>query len=195
MIGLTFVEQSIGLYVTPIAQSEPDEEVPWIDVVVNIGAFSDNNSPKLEINASETSVGDEDEVTFTANALDPDGDEMGIYWDFGDGNYAYSQTEVTHAFENDGEYLVRCEVSDMKGGHTSRFIVVTVGEPGTLRISGKVISEIGLPVENVQVAAQEAVAGDFEAELLDPVLRSFTDEEGNFVIVGVEADKLSLIHI
>ena len=189
MVGRTFVEQSIGLYVTPIAQSEPEEEVPWIDVVVNMGAFADNNSPKLDITASETSVDDGDEITFNANALDPDGDAMGIYWDFGDGNYAYSQMEVNHAFEDNGEYLVRCEVSDMKGGHTSRYIVVTVGSPGTLRISGKVISEIGLPVENVQVAAQEAVAGDFEAELIDPVLRSFTDEEGNFVIVGVEADK------
>ena len=135
MVGRTIDEQSIGLYVTPVDQSDPEEDVPWIDVVVKIGAFSDNKSPKLDINASETSVDDGDEVTFTANALDPDGDEMGIYWEFGDGNYAYSQSEVAHAFEDDGEYLVRCEVTDMKGGHTSRYVVVTVGSPGTLRIS------------------------------------------------------------
>ena len=98
MIGRTFVEQSIGLHVTPVAQSEPEEEVPWIDVVVNVGSFLDNRSPKMELTASETSVDEEDEVTFTASALDPDGDALGIYWDFGDGNYAYSESEVTHAF-------------------------------------------------------------------------------------------------
>ena len=189
MIGRTFVEQSIGLHVTPVAQSEPEEEVPWIDVVVNVGSFLDNRSPKMELTASETSVNEEDEVTFTASALDPDGDALGIYWDFGDGNYAYSESEVTHTFELDGEYLVRCEITDMKGGHTSRYVVVTVGDPRTIRISGKVISDIGIPVENMQVAAQEAVAGDPEAELVGPMLRSFTDEEGNFVIVGVERDK------
>ena len=120
---------------------------------------------------------------------DPDEDILGIYWDFGDGNYAYNAIEVTHAFEEEGEYFVRCEITDMKGGHTSRFLVVTVDSPGTLRISGKVISDIGIPVEDIQIAAQEAVPGDPQAELVGPILRSFTDKEGNFVLVGVERDK------
>ena len=150
---------------------------------MNVGSFLDNRAPKIELTASQTSVEEEDEVTFTASAIDPDGDTLGIYWDFGDGNYAYSESEVTHAFELEGEYLVRCEITDMKGGHSSRYVVITVGEARTIRISGKVISDIGTPVENMQVAAQEAVAGDPEAELVGPMLRSFTDEEGNFVIV------------
>ncbi|HJN89165.1 MAG TPA: PKD domain-containing protein, partial [Verrucomicrobiota bacterium] len=138
MIGRTFVEQSIGLHVTPVAQSEDGEDVPWIDVVVNVGAFEGNQAPALELSASASSVDEDDDVTFTAIAIDPDGDALGIYWDFGDGNYAYNETEVTHAFVLEGEYLVRCEVTDMRGGHTSRYIVVTVDSPGTLRISGKV---------------------------------------------------------
>ena len=189
MIGRTFVEQSIGLHITPVAQSEDGEEVPWIDVVVNVGAFEGNQEPVLELSASATAVDEDDDVTFTAIASDPDGDALGIYWDFGDGNYAYNETEVTHAYETEGEYLVRCEVTDMRGGHTSRYVVVTVDSPGTLRISGKVISDIGIPVENIEVAAQEAIAGDPEAELVGPILRAFTDAEGNFMIVGVERDK------
>ena len=39
MIGRTFVEESIGLHVTPVAKSGSEEEVPWIDVVVNVGSF------------------------------------------------------------------------------------------------------------------------------------------------------------
>ena len=31
--------------------------------------------------------------------MDPDGDVLGMYWDFGDGNYAFNDSEVTHAFE------------------------------------------------------------------------------------------------
>ena len=189
MIGRTFVEQSIGLHVTPIAQSEEGEEVPWIDVVVNVGSFEGNTSPELELMASDTQVDEGDDITFAAYAIDADGDALGAYWDFGDGNYAYNEAEVSHAFEQEGEYFVRCEVTDMKGGHTSRFLVVTVDSPGTLRISGKVISDLGIPIENVQVSAQEAVPGDPEAELVGPILRSFTDAEGNFVLVGVERDK------
>ena len=109
--------------------------MPWIDVVVNVGAFEGNQAPVLELSASATAVDEDDEITFTAVAFDPDGDALGIYWDFGDGNYAYNETEVTHAFEQEGEYFVRCEVTDMKGGHTSRYVVVTVESPGTLRIS------------------------------------------------------------
>ena len=126
MIGRTFVEQSIGLHVTPMAQSEEGEEVPWIDVVVNVGSFEGNTSPELELMASDTQVDEDDDITFAAYAIDADGDALGAYWDFGDGNYAYNEAEVTHAFQREGEYLVRCEVTDMKGGHTSRYVVVTV---------------------------------------------------------------------
>ena len=189
MIGRTFVEQSIGLHVTPMAQSEEGEEVPWIDVVVNVGSFEGNTSPELELMASDTQVDEGDDITFAAYAIDADGDALGAYWDFGDGNYAYNEAEVTHAFQQEGEYFVRCEVTDMKGGHTSGYVVVTVESPGTLRISGKVISDLGIPIENVQISAQEAVPGDPEAELVGPILRSFTDLEGNFVLVGVERNK------
>ncbi|SVA59919.1 uncharacterized protein METZ01_LOCUS112773, partial [marine metagenome] len=189
MIGRTFVEQSMGLHITPVAQSEDGEEVPWIDVVVNVGAFEGNQAPAVELSASATVADEDDDITFTAVASDPDEDQLGVYWDFGDGNYAYNEAEVTHAFVLEGEYLVRCEVTDMKGGHTSRYLVVTVDNPRTLRISGKVISNIGIPVENIEVAAQEAVAGDPEAELVGPILRAFSDAEGNFMLLGVERDK------
>jgi len=147
MIGRTFVEQSIGIHVTPVAKSEEGVEMPWIDVVVYAGEFKDNRSPVAEMTATATAVDEEDEITFTASAFDPDGDDLTIYWDFGDGNYAYNQAEVSHAFFLEGEYFVRCEVSDLKGGHTSQYVIVTVDSPGTLRISGKVISDIGVPVE------------------------------------------------
>ncbi|MBJ90302.1 MAG: hypothetical protein CMO98_10625, partial [Woeseia sp.] len=98
MIGRTFVEQSIGLHVTPMAQSEEGEEVPWIDVVVNVGAFEGNRPPALELSSTSSAVDEEDDITFTAFVSDPDEDILGIYWDFGDGNYAYNAIEVTHAF-------------------------------------------------------------------------------------------------
>ena len=72
MIGRTFVEQSIGLHITPVAQSDDGEEVPWIDVVVNVGAFDGNQEPVLELSASATAVDEDDDVTFTAIASDPE---------------------------------------------------------------------------------------------------------------------------
>ncbi|SVE28312.1 uncharacterized protein METZ01_LOCUS481166, partial [marine metagenome] len=102
MIGRTFVEQSIGLHITPVAKSGFFDPVPWIDVVVNVGSFEGNTSPMMELMASNTQVDEDDDITFTAVAFDPDGDELAVYWDFGDGNYAYNETEVTHAFVLEG---------------------------------------------------------------------------------------------
>ena len=79
MIGRTFIEQSIGLHITPVAKSNAYSEVPWIDVVINVGSFEGNTPPELELMASDTQVDEDDEITFTAVAFDPDGDALVPY--------------------------------------------------------------------------------------------------------------------
>ena len=56
-------------------------------------------------------------VSFVANAVDPDGDILSYYWDFGDG-FSSSEENPDHTFTDPGSYTVTIEVSD--GEYTSR---------------------------------------------------------------------------
>ncbi|MFH0938004.1 MAG: M6 family metalloprotease domain-containing protein [Planctomycetota bacterium] len=51
------------------------------------------------------------EVIFTANASDPDGDLLGYTWEFGDGAYEAGNS-VTHTYARTGLYKVQVVVSD-----------------------------------------------------------------------------------
>src|SRR4029077_3896285 len=72
-----------------------------------------------------------------------------------------------------GNYVVRCEVSDMKGGLASAFVVVTVGNPTNFVMSGQVIDTLGYPVQGLRV--HNGVHGPGYAAGL-------TDTYGNYAI-------------
>src|SRR5439155_21787107 len=69
----------------------------------------------------------------------------------GDGSFGFNLPVNSKTFPAAGRYVVRCEVSDMKGGKDSAFVVVTVGQPGTFSISGRVVDNLGNPVQGVRV--------------------------------------------
>ena len=83
---------------------------------------------------------------------------------------------------------MRCEITDMKGGHTSDMLCYCWRSSHDSHLRQ---GNLGYWYTGGEYAGRraEAVAGDPEAELVGPMPRSFTDEEGNFVIVGVERDK------
>src|SRR5205814_1223077 len=72
-----------------------------------------------------------------------------------------------------GEYVVRCLVSDMKGGLGSASVVVQVGSPTTYRISGRVTAE-GNPLVNVRVYVSSSKM-------------TYTDSDGTYNLVGLAA--------
>ena len=47
---------------------------------------------------------------------DPNGDALAYFWDFGDDSPPVNAPSVTHQWSRAGWYVVRCVVSDMKGG-------------------------------------------------------------------------------
>jgi hypothetical protein len=65
-------------------------------------------------------------VTFSHNATDPDGSIQTVYWEFGDGETS-SEASPTHNYSSDGTYLVMCRVTDNDGSRNSRWKYVTVG--------------------------------------------------------------------
>ncbi len=101
------------------------------------GGDTSNQSPKVTtINLSTPSpvtVGNL--VEFTAQATDPDGNNLSYRWDFGDGT---PKTEwigktTSHSYTEAGNYTVQVQVSDNNGGFVvaSQSLVVTQSLSGT----------------------------------------------------------------
>ncbi|MEY4246269.1 MAG: hypothetical protein RLZZ245_3854, partial [Verrucomicrobiota bacterium] len=131
-IGRTFSDTGAHIHFTPIAKggSNPNE---WLDVVVNIGTQGTNAAPvisNLAVNNSNPAVGQT--INFSITATDPDGDVLAYHWDMGDNNLQIGQfnnPNQTKSWSAPGYYVVRVEVSDMKGGKTTASRVISVGSP------------------------------------------------------------------
>jgi len=174
VIGRTFSDTASGIHITPIGKGGTSPES--LDVVVNLGSFPGNNLPTLDITASATNVGTSVGVTFNATASDPDGDPLAYYWEFSESSsYSFGSNSpvAVKSWPTAGDYLVRCVVSDMKGGVAGKWVVVRVGSPSTYRITGN-INDGANPVQGVRVYATTARMG-------------YTDSEGNYAIVGLPA--------
>ena len=150
VIGRTFTDPGLQLYITPIAKGGVSPH-PWIDVVVNFGPFPTNVPPTVSISASSQTVGSNGLVTLTARAVDANGDALAYAWDFGDDAFGTNGPVVTKSWTTNAEYVVRCVVSDMKGGEASAYQVIRVGSPPTRRIYGRVTDPIGNPVQGVRI--------------------------------------------
>ncbi len=57
-------------------------------------------------------------LTFTAQAVDPDGDELSYSWDFGDGSRG-TGAQPSHMYSLPGEFIALLTVSDGKGGEAT----------------------------------------------------------------------------
>jgi hypothetical protein len=173
VIGRTFSDSGIGFHVTPTGKGNTYPES--IDVVVNVGSFPTNQPPMAMVSANVTSATPGQAVRFTVAASDPNGDALAYAWEFGDGEYSINNSPVaSHAFATTGEYAVQCTVSDMKGGTARRTVVVTVGDPGTFRISGHVLDKTNRPLAGIRIST-------------DTGTTVFTDSDGSYALAGLTA--------
>lgn len=171
VIGRTFADPDANIYITPIGKGGTVPES--LDVVVNVGLFPSNQPPELSITASATNVATGEGVDFSAAATDADGDALAYYWEFGDATFGTNSPLAGKSWSSAGDYLVRCVVTDMKGGEASQWIIVRVGAPTTYRILGN-IATVAAPVENARVYVSSTRMG-------------YTDSDGNYAIVGLPA--------
>jgi hypothetical protein len=148
--GRTFADPGAGIYITPLAKGS-DGGGNWIDVQVNLGVFTTNTDPSLELAVSETNVAVSAPVTFTAMAFDPNGDTLAYYWDFGDLTFGSNAPTASKSWSTASNYVVRCTVTDMKGGLCSRYVVITVGSPTTFKVEGRITLSGGQPLADVRV--------------------------------------------
>ena len=181
-LGQTFADTEAGIYMTTVGVSTTTPK--YVDVLVNIGDFSTNHAPTLTLSASATVVPVSSSVTFTANASDADGDTLAYQWqhwgDTGVRIVSPNSPTITRTFSSTaGSYVVSCTVSDMKGGSTTRSILITTGNGGSkYTISGRITSGgAGLP--NVLLTANG----------INPVI---TDSDGYYTIANLSANTYSV---
>jgi len=163
LIGRTYSDAVADLHITPIQKGGTTPES--LDVVVNFGPFPTNRAPTISISPATVSLGSNVAQTFTATASDPDGDTLAYYWEFDDATKSGGMdfgglnassticTQAIHAWTQQGEWFVRCTVTDMKGGSrtTSATVTVTNGSTAPLTITGTITDELGNPLEGAIV--------------------------------------------
>ena len=180
VVGRTFSDRPAGVHITPLGRG-PNGGEPWMDVQINLGDFPDNQPPVLNLEVEATNTAPGALVHFHAAASDPDGDTLAYAWYFDDSTFSTNNLDWEYkSWSTPGDHVVRCVVSDMKGGVASANALVTVGSPVGYRISGRVTDLAGLPLEGVRV--------DNGATSLAEYLGAYTDSNGRYLIVGVPED-------
>lgn len=179
-LGQTFSDREAGIHITTVGVNENPHSV---DVLVNFGRFESNQNPSLTLAASSEVVPVNGTVTFTATATDPDGDPLAYSWQhFGLTSYKVVEPNspvITRTFPTAGTYVVACTVSDMKGGSSTRWKLVTVGNGGSrYTISGR-ITQLGAGVPDVVITANGANG-------------VVTDDDGFFTIPNLSSNTYTL---
>ena len=173
VIGRTFSDRCYDLHITPVGKGGTTPES--LDVVINRGPFPNNLPPTVSISANETNVAAGATVTLTATASDQNGDALAYYWDFGDGNFGSNQSSIQNSWALAGEFVVRCIVTDMKGGTAGASILVRVGNVTTFTVSGRITRPDGTPLEGVLVRAGARL--------------SYTDSDGTYRVSRLGASR------
>jgi hypothetical protein len=180
VVGRTFNDNPAGVHITPVARGVTGTD-PWLEVQVNLGTFPGNEPPELHVELDQTNIVAGGLVHFHAATWDSAADTLAYSWTFDDLSFSTNNLPwISKTFSTPGDHVVRCVVSDMKGGEASANAIVTVGGPAGYRVSGHVFDNNGLPVQGVLVSNGATSVPGF--------LGGWTDSHGQYVIANVTGD-------
>lgn len=180
VIGRTFSDGPAGVHITPLARGATGTNV-WMDVQINLSTSPKDHSPVVQIEIDPPNALPGDLVHFHATASDPDGDMLAYAWTFDDLSFSTNNLPwAARRWTTPGDHVVRCVVSDMKGGVASANTVVTVGASAGFRVTGRVTDTNSVPLEGVRV--------DNGATSLATYVGGYTDSSGAYVIVNATGD-------
>lgn len=176
VLGRTFTDPQVGLHITPLRKNGTVPES--VDVQFFRGFYTNNVAPAVAVTPSATAAAANATVRFTVAATDADGDSLAYFWDFGDGTFGTNGATASKSWTTAGDYLVRCTVSDLRGGVGTDSVAVKVGSAITYRLTGKVTRD-GRPIAGVRVYTSNTKL-------------TFTDSDGSYILPGVTAGSYTL---
>ena len=101
-----------------ITNLETDPVGGLAKVQVNFGSFPSNAAPAGSITQSPAIAYVDAELTFTADASDPNGDELAYQWSTTFGDFLGNNRRITFSLPGTAPQTLTCLVSDMKGRST-----------------------------------------------------------------------------
>ena len=126
-LGKTYRLPGSDMHITVLARGDG-----YLDVACHLGPFPDNSAPSARFTASASTVTRYGSVTFTADAIDANGDDVVYRWSFSDGVTGVGRT-FTRTFSQATQTAVTAslEVSDRRGGLATLTTTVTAGAAAT----------------------------------------------------------------
>ena len=112
------------------------DEIPFLNEEKEEEEEEEGNSPpsilSVSTNPEDSTVGINEEISFSSLAEDEDNDVLTFSWDFGDNTTDSGQdlTDVSHSYSEVGTWTVMLEVSDGKSSD-KKSILVFVDEDGS----------------------------------------------------------------
>lgn len=180
-LGRTFSDPLVPVHITPLAQGGLGPE-RWMEVAVHLGDAPSHRSPGLVLAYETLAPQPGEEVRFEAKAAHPDLESLAYFWDFDDDTPPDNTNVVHQSWPDPGEYVVRCEVSDGRGGRASQHLLVTVGSPSVYHIRGRVVDESGRPVAGVRVHNGRPFRNPQDALYV----MTYTDSDGAYTLANLK---------
>ena len=117
-------------YVNPVEDEHGNEaDIYSFDsstkLEVVTGSSDSNTPPNVTFRYSPDEPSSDEQIQFSANATDSDGNITGYNWTFGDGTSARGPSS-THTYANSGEYTVELIITDNDGETASAQQTITV---------------------------------------------------------------------
>src|SRR5690625_7616048 len=92
--------------------------------------------PDVEISADPVSGSAPLTVNFSAETSDPEGDEVTLEWNFGDGNHSTDESP-SHVYTEPGTYNARVTATDESGAVKEGSIEIRVSDQGMMCLDGR----------------------------------------------------------
>lgn len=127
-LGRTFADPDASIFITPVGYRYVGTTAEAIDVVVQRGPFPGNQNPTGTL-SGPASCRVWQPVVWTAQASDPNGDELAYYWDVQDGTRNSNTARRTDYFSTSATVQAAVTVSDLKGGSSQLSSSLTVVDP------------------------------------------------------------------
>jgi PKD repeat protein len=159
----SYTYRTPGTYTATVTATDADGAFDTAEMTIVVDPPPANQAPTVQIAASPRSGAAPLPVRFTSAARDPDGQQLLMVWDFGDGAKGGGPS-INHTYRTAGTYTATLTVTDLGGKTASASTTITVSGPTTVGRSapddstGDVAAEEAENLASLRAPASQRIA-------------------------------------